>query len=102
MMGKVLAVVLLLTGTAAQAGAGTSFISTKDVYTASISTASATGADRLFNRPPESFQGQWFTTADGCSYSRAKAPGYPPAWYLIMNPHHLGQPAPHRGCARVL
>lgn len=53
-------------------------------------------------RPPASFQGQWFTAPNGCSYSRAQAPGYPPSWHLILNPHHIGQPTAHRGCAAML
>ena len=53
-------------------------------------------------RPPDSFQGQWYVTPAGCSYSRAQAPGYPPQWYLIVNPHHLGQPPAKRSCPRVL
>lgn len=47
--------------------------------------------------PPAGAQGQWFTTADGCSYSRTSS-----GWYLIQNPHHIGQPPAHRGCAPVL
>lgn len=47
-------------------------------------------------------QGQWKVTADGCTYSRAQAPGYPPSWYLVLNPHHVGMPTAHRGCKPVL
>ena len=45
---------------------------------------------------------QWITTPDGCSYSRTQAPGYPVQWILILNPHHIGQPDAHIGCAPVL
>ncbi|MEC9312278.1 MAG: hypothetical protein VYA97_10965 [Pseudomonadota bacterium] len=45
---------------------------------------------------------QWITTADGCSYSRTQAPGYPVQWVLILNPHHIGQPNAHAKCAPVL
>lgn len=48
--------------------------------------------------PPASYQGQWYTTPDGCSYSRAKAPGYATQWVLILNPHHIGQPMAGRHC----
>lgn len=50
-------------------------------------------------RPPAGYQGQWFTTTSGCSYSRAQAPGEPVKWYLILNPHHIGKPDAHKGCA---
>jgi hypothetical protein len=52
--------------------------------------------------PSESYQGQWYTTPDGCSYSRAKAPGYSTMWVLIINPHHIGQPAAGPHCATIL
>lgn len=45
---------------------------------------------------------QWITTREGCSYSRTQAPGYPVQWILILNPHHIGQPDAHLGCAPVL
>ncbi|MCZ4351829.1 hypothetical protein O4H61_04820 [Roseovarius aestuarii] len=48
--------------------------------------------------PPAEHQGQWYTTPDGCSYSRAKAPGYAVQWVLILNPHHIGQPNAGRHC----
>ncbi|KUF11666.1 hypothetical protein [Pseudoponticoccus marisrubri] len=38
----------------------------------------------------------YMTTADGCTYRRTQAPGYPPRWILVQNPHHLGIP-PSRG-----
>jgi len=53
-------------------------------------------------RPPASYTGQWYIAPNGCSYSRAKAPGYDATWHLILNPHHLGQkPAPD-GCPSML
>ena len=52
--------------------------------------------------PPASYQGQWYTTPDGCSYSRAQAPGHAPMWVLIINPHHIGQPNAGRHCVAVL
>ena len=54
-------------------------------------------AQHADTRPPATFEGQWFTTLDGCSYSRAGG-----SWYLIQNPHHIGQPPAHSGCATVL
>ncbi|MCE8006538.1 hypothetical protein [Aestuariivita sp.] len=54
------------------------------------------------NRPPASFSGQWYTAPNGCSYSRAQAPGYPPSWHLILNPHHIGGKPAHSGCASML
>lgn len=52
--------------------------------------------------PPSTYEGQWFTTPDGCSYSRAKAPGYATMWILILNPHHIGQPPAGKHCATML
>lgn len=60
------------------------------------------GKERIYNRPHASFKGQWFTTQDGCSYSRANPPGGQSVWYLIQNPHHIGQPNAHSGCAGTL
>lgn len=60
--------------------------------------ALAGGAQSAHPRPPESYQGQWYTTPGKCSYSRAQAPGYPVQWVLILNPHHIGQPNAHAGC----
>lgn len=48
--------------------------------------------------PPPSYEGQWFTTSNGCTYSRAQAPGYPTRWYIVKNPRHIGMPNAHRGC----
>ena len=54
-------------------------------------------------RPPETFKGQWYTAPpNGCSSSRAQAPGYPASWHLILNPHHIGQKPAHAGCAAML
>lgn len=52
--------------------------------------------------PSDSYQGQWYTTPDGCSYSRTKAPGYATMWVLILNPHHIGQPPAGDHCATLL
>ncbi|SIO10250.1 hypothetical protein [Vannielia litorea] len=61
-------------------------------------SASAFGKSRSNPRPPAGYQGQWYTTPAGCSYSRAQAPGEPVKWYLILNPHHIGQPNARKGC----
>lgn len=42
--------------------------------------------------------GQWRTLTNGCSYSRAQAPGYAPTWHLIVNPQSMGLPARPRNC----
>lgn len=57
----------------------------------------------LATAPPRSdFQGNWYIAPNGCAYSRSQAPGYPPMWILIQNPHHLGLPDKHSGCANTL
>ncbi|MGR3793426.1 hypothetical protein [Vannielia sp. SX4] len=60
--------------------------------------ASAFGKAKSNPRPPAGYQGQWYTTPAGCSYSKAQAPGEPVHWYLIINPHHIGQPRAKKGC----
>ncbi len=61
-------------------------------------SASAFGKVKNVPRPPASYEGQWYTSPAGCSYSRAQAPGEPVRWYLILNPHHIGQPKAKKGC----
>lgn len=36
---------------------------------------------------------------NGCTYSRTYDAGGRVVWYLVQNPHHLGQPNAHSGCA---
>ncbi|WP_264212179.1 hypothetical protein [Leisingera thetidis] len=43
-----------------------------------------------------------WTSPDGCTYSRTQAPGHAPVWYLVQNPHHVGMPNAHRGCAMTM
>ena len=62
------------------------------------SPANASGTSKRAAAPSANHQGQWYTTLDGCSYSRAKAPGYAVQWVLILNPHHIGQPNAGRHC----
>jgi hypothetical protein len=35
-------------------------------------------------------QSDYMTTAEGCTYRRTQAPGHPPRWILVVNPHHIG------------
>ena len=103
MLGKTLAATLLLSATAASADLKTAAFGVNAMpFTAGKSTLMATGQDRLFNRPTVELAGTYMTTPDGCSYSMAQAPGYAPRWYLIMNPHHIGMPPAHSGCAGVI
>ncbi|MCA0921331.1 hypothetical protein [Pseudooceanicola nanhaiensis] len=46
--------------------------------------------------------GQWRVTAQGCTYSRAQAPGRAPTWHLVLNPRHVGQPPSARRCLPML
>jgi len=45
---------------------------------------------------------QTHTTPDGCSYTRAQAPGYAASWHLIINPERVGLPTPTARCATTL
>lgn len=47
-------------------------------------------------------QGDYMTTARGCTYRRTQAPGYPPRWILVLNPKHIGRPASPRSCKGML
>jgi hypothetical protein len=47
-------------------------------------------------------QGDYLTTEDNCTYRRTQAPGYPPMWILVLNPHHIGAPPAHRRCPGTL
>ncbi len=43
-------------------------------------------------------RGDYMTTPEGCTYRKTQAPGYPPMWILVLNPHHLGLPNSPRAC----
>lgn len=51
--------------------------------------------------PPAGYDDQWWVSPDGCSYSRAQAPGYAPTWHLMLNAAHVGLTDAHRGCATM-
>jgi hypothetical protein len=40
-----------------------------------------------------------WTASNGCTYSRTHDAGGRVVWYLVQNPHHVGQPNAHAGCA---
>lgn len=40
-----------------------------------------------------------WTSPNGCTYSRTHDAGGRVVWYLVQNPHHVGQPNAHSGCA---
>lgn len=40
--------------------------------------------------PGAHYDRQHWVSSDGCSYSRAQAPGYAPTWHLILNGAHVG------------
>lgn len=103
MFKKPLIAVLFMAATTPTAQADTKepFLSQWDATGLTLAAVSG-GKERIYNRPHASFKGQWFTTQDGCSYSRANPPGGQSVWYLILNPHHIGQPNAHSGCARTL
>lgn len=46
--------------------------------------------------------GQLYVSPDGCTYSRAQAPGYAPTWHLVRNGAVLGLTNAHKGCATML
>ena len=100
-----LSLALTLPAATAQASVGEALLnmlSGGNDISSTFGPASAMKAPTGSYRPPETFQGQWFTAPNGCSYSRAQAPGYPPSWHLILNPHHIGQKPAHSRCAAML
>lgn len=66
--------------------------------TADAGSATTTAVPKTPSAVQNGPYGQWYTTQDNCTYSRTQAPGYPPQWYLVLNPHHLGKPDAHAGC----
>ena len=69
---------------------------------AALAVASTASLTQAQTRPAATYQGQWFTTADGCSYTRTQAPGYAVSWILIQNPHHINKPDVADHCANML
>ena len=47
-------------------------------------------------------QGNYMTTANGCTYRKTQAPGHPPRWILVVNPHHVGGKFAGRQCQGML
>lgn len=75
---------------------------TKLIAAAALAVASTASFAEAQVRPSAGYQGQWYTTPDGCSYSRTQAPGYAVSWVLIQNPHHINQPNVGDHCANML
>ncbi|WP_050929617.1 hypothetical protein [Aestuariivita boseongensis] len=100
-----LSILIAASASTAQASMGEAIINLFDRgndISSTFGPASAMKNPKGSYRPPETFQGQWYTAPNGCSYSRAQAPGYPPTWHLILNPHHIGGKPAHAGCAAML
>jgi hypothetical protein len=51
----------------------------------------ATASNASVAKPPATYQGQWWTNALGCEYSRAGRPGET-MWFLIVNTAKKGCP----------
>lgn len=47
-------------------------------------------------------QGNYMTTAEGCTYRRTQAPGQPPRWIIVRNPHHIGKSVSPGKCKGML
>lgn len=47
-------------------------------------------------------QGDYMTTAEGCTYRRTQAPGYPVHWIIVQNPHHIGKTGTRHKCKGML
>ncbi|MEP3665214.1 MAG: hypothetical protein ABJN42_00605 [Roseibium sp.] len=48
--------------------------------------------------PPASYTNQNWISPQGCTYSRAKAPGYAPTWHLVLNGSQYGLTDAKAGC----
>ncbi|MCO4827878.1 hypothetical protein [Lentibacter algarum] len=75
---------------------------TKVFAAAALFVASTAPVAEAQMRPAVGYQSQWYTTPDGCSYSRTHAPGYGVSWVLIQNPHHINKPNVGNHCANTL
>jgi len=64
-------------------------------------TAGAAMANTV-QRPPDSVTALIYTSPEGCTYTRAQAPGYPPSWHIVLNPQRLGLPRPAGRCPTTL
>ncbi|MFW2587308.1 hypothetical protein [Sagittula sp. SSi028] len=87
----------------------TSFVTAALLGGASLTATD--GAPTLFDLPsvPGMVQAQavtnqaeFMTTPEGCTYRRTQAPGYPPRWILIVNPHHIGKAPATMKCPGML
>lgn len=67
-----------------------------------MKTARIAAALALLSLSSGSAWAQTYTTPEGCTYTRAQAPGYPATWHLIINPERVGLPTPTIRCARTL
>lgn len=47
-------------------------------------------------------QGDYMTTAEGCTYRRTQAPGYPVRWIIVLNPHHIGKAVSPSKCKGMM
>lgn len=47
-------------------------------------------------------QGDYMTTADGCTYRRTQAPGHPVRWIIVLNPHHIGKASSPGKCKGMM
>lgn len=47
-------------------------------------------------------QGDYMTTPKGCTYRRTQAPGHPPRWIIVQNPHHIGRASSPSHCKAML
>jgi len=46
--------------------------------------------------------GNYMTLANGCTYRKTQAPGYPPRWILVVNPHHMGRKVARAKCKGMM
>ncbi|KAB2542237.1 hypothetical protein AL035_08480 [Salipiger aestuarii] len=53
-------------------------------------------------QPAPGYAGKTWVSPQGCSYSRAQAPGYAPTWHLILNGDRAGMTRAKRRCPGML
>jgi hypothetical protein len=61
------------------------------------SSSNAANAPRA-GGPTAGYSDQHWVSPNGCSYSRAQAPGHAPTWHLMLNAAHVGLTDAHSGC----
>jgi hypothetical protein len=59
-------------------------------------------SQNIGNGPSSSNTDQHYISKQGCTYSRAQAPGYAPTWHLVLNGSQYGMTDAKKSCPMML